>query len=309
MLELAEIAVNDLPRLVGIVNDVRAEERATVSGFEDWRRQAEDTIWLLAQDGGQDVGAGVGVHGWHSPPGVVRTLAYVPARHRRQGIGTALFRTLDAWALGHGARAVQCTAAEDDPASLRWLGQRGFEEVGRDSSLMLDLTAVAAPAVAPPEGVTVVTWAEHPELARGIYAVMLEAGPDVPGEEDTAVPGYDEWLEMDMGGPGDRPEAVFVALAGDRVVGFAKLALDPEDTERAYHDLTGVLRAWRGRGIASALKRAQIGWAQRAGYTRLMTRNEARNTPIRILNERHGYVLQPGLVTLERALGTAARTP
>ena len=53
--------------------------------------------------------------------------------------------------------------------------------------------------------------------------------------------------------------------------------------------MTGVKRAWRGRGIARALKQAQIAWAKNAGYERLDTRNEERNAPIRKLNAEFGY--------------------
>ena len=55
--------------------------------------------------------------------------------------------------------------------------------------------------------------------------------------------------------------------------------------------MTGVRRAFRGRGIAGALKRAEIAWAKQAGYETLQTNNEVRNEPIRRLNERHGYVV------------------
>ena len=33
-----------------------------------------------------------------------------------------------------------------------------------------------------------------------------------------------------------------------------------------FHDLTGVKRAWRGRGIARALKHTQLNWAKAEGY-------------------------------------------
>ena len=66
--------------------------------------------------------------------------------------------------------------------------------------------------------------------------------------------------------------------------------------------MTGVLRAYRGRGIAAALKRTQIAWAKQAGYEKLQTANEVRNEPIRRLNARHGYKLEPGLVTLRDTL-------
>jgi GNAT superfamily N-acetyltransferase len=54
----------------------------------------------------------------------------------------------------------------------------------------------------------------------------------------------------------------------------------------------------RRRGIAGALKRAEIRWAKENGFTRLETMNEERNEPIRRLNERHGYRLEPGKVTV-----------
>ena len=73
--------------------------------------------------------------------------------------------------------------------------------------------------------------------------------------------------------------------------------------------MTGVRRAFRGRGIAGALKRAEIAWAKQAGYERLQTNNEVRNEPIRRLNERHGYVAaSPGSssCTTLRCAGTGS---
>ncbi len=101
---------------------------------------------------------------------------------------------------------------------------------------------------------------------------------------------------------GDRPEATFIALAGGEVAGYAKLSLSSADAKTAFHDMTGVRRAFRGRGIAGALKRAEIAWAKEAGYESLETNNEVRNEPIRRLNERHGYEAQPGVVVLHDSL-------
>jgi GNAT superfamily N-acetyltransferase len=50
-----------------------------------------------------------------------------------------------------------------------------------------------------------------------------------------------------------------------------------------------VARGARGRGVAGALKRAQIGWAQANGVTALRTATEARLTQMRTLNARLGY--------------------
>ena len=99
-------------------------------------------------------------------------------------------------------------------------------------------------------------------------------------------------------GAGDRPEATFVALADGVVVAYAKLALSRARPTVAMHDMTGVSRAWRGLGIARTLKAAEIAWAKANGYERLETQNEERNEPIRRLNERFGYVVTPGSITV-----------
>jgi GNAT superfamily N-acetyltransferase len=191
---------------------------------------------------------------------------------------------------------------EVDRDSLAWTERRGFVEVGRNSMLVLDLRATETQAVAPPAGIEIVTWAERPGVEREMYEVAREAYPDVPGEEDAELAPFEEWLSMDMQGAGDRPEATFLALAGGEVVAYAKLALSLARPTVAMHDMTGVRRAWRGRGIAGALKAAEIAWAKGHGYERLETQNEERNEPIRRLNERYGYVVEPGSVTVRGPL-------
>ena len=126
--------------------------------------------------------------------------------------------------------------------------------MGRDSQLVLDLTAIEPPEPDPPPGIEIVTWADRPELAQGIYEIAAEATLDIPGEEENDIGSVEEWLERDMGGAGDDPRAVFVALAGDEVTGFAKFSLSTGNRERAFHDLTGVRRAWRGPRDRSGLE-------------------------------------------------------
>ena len=64
--------------------------------------------------------------------------------------------------------------------------------------------------------------------------------------------------------------------------------------------MTGVKRAFRGRGIASALKRAEIAWAKREGFHTLETSNDEENAPIRALNQKHGYRPTRGTIVLRR---------
>jgi GNAT superfamily N-acetyltransferase len=255
-------------------------------------------VWLLASDHGRDVGVAIGIGGWHSPPGVARSSVAVVPDARAGGIGSELLGAVSEWARELGQLEMMGDIKEDDAESLAWAARRGFVEVGRNSLLVLDLTAGAPPAVEPPAGIEIVSWAERPDATWGMYEVACDAYPDVPGDDEAEMASYEEWLSMDMQGAGDRPEATFAALAGDEVVAYAKLSLSRARPAVAMHDMTGVRRGWRGRGIARALKAAEIAWAQANGYERLETQNEERNEPIRRLNERFGYVVEPGSVTV-----------
>ena len=301
MTEIREIAEDELERWIATAK-AALDEADTVEGYLDWKRQARETVWLLASDAGRDVGTAIGVGGWHSPEGVARGEVRVVAEARGSGVGSALLGELSGWARRLGYAELTGQVKEDDPASLAWAARRGFVEVGRNSLLVLDLRAIEAPRVEPPDGVEIVTWAERPGAERAMYDVAREAYPDVPGEDDAVMAPFEEWLSMDMQGAGDRPDATFLALADGEVVAYAKLSLSRARPAVAMHDMTGVRRAWRGRGIARALKAAEIVWAKESGYERLETQNEERNEPIRRLNERFGYVVTPGSVTVRGPL-------
>lgn len=306
LVEIREIRRAELPRWVDVMRAVLPDQTGTVDDYVDWKRQARELVWLLASDAGADVGAAVGLGGWHEPPGVARGGIRVIADARGRGVGSALLARVGAWASALGYGELIGEVQEVDEESLRWIERRGFVEVGRSSRLVLELAEVDEPPVDPPEGVEIVSWAACPGIERGLYAMACEAYPDVPGEEEDVMLPFEEWLSADMNGTGDRPEATFAALAGADVVAYAKLSLSAARPAVAYHDMTGVLRAWRGRGIAGALKRAEIAWAKRNGYARLETLNEERNEPIRRLNERHGYRPEPGEIVVRGPTGSAS---
>ena len=256
---------------------------------------------LLAREDGAVLGSGFAAlfPGLPDRPTVFIT---VPPAHRRGGAGTALYAALSDWARERGLELMVAVVADDDPESLAFAEARGFVEERREKGVTLDLATVAAPAVEPPDGVEIVTWAERPELEHGIYEVSVEASPDVPGFADEEHEPFEAWLEHDMSGPSDRPEATFVAVAGEEVIGYAKLSLSTARPTHAYHDLTAVKRAWRGRGVARALKTAQIGWAKANGFEQLRTQNDESNEPIRRLNAEFGYAPAIGRIFLRGPL-------
>ena len=223
MMEIGEIGADELERWIGIAGRVRADRKGGVAEYVDWKRQAEDMVWLVASKDGEDAGAAFAYVGWHSKPGTGHGEVFVLPELRGAGVGSALYERVARWVQERGCVVLETAVAEDDAESLAWVDRRGFREVGRNSKMVLDLTAIEAPEIDPPEGVEIVTWAERPELAPGLYAVACEAYPDVPGDEATPMDPYEEWLSNDMQGDSDRPDATFIALVDGEVAGYAKL--------------------------------------------------------------------------------------
>jgi GNAT superfamily N-acetyltransferase len=278
----------DEQRGLDVYNAIWPEDRIGVEEARSYRAGQLDNVDLLARIDGAVGGSAIGSiqPQW---PGFVAAFVSVLPTYRRRGVGTALYVAISTWAREHGLDTIEAIVHDDDPDSLGFARRRGFAEHSHENGVSLDLTRIEPPKVEPPDGVQITTWAERPELARGMYEVMLEAAPDIPGGEDETIEPFEHWLAHDMQGPGDRPDATFVAVADDEVIGYAKFSLSVAQTTTAHHDLTGVKRAWRGRGVARALKATQIAWAKANGYEELRTRNDERNAPIRHLNEEFGY--------------------
>ena len=300
MTEIREIHEDELDRWVATTR-AALDETDTVEGYLDWKRQARETVWLLATEDGRDVGTAIGIGGWHSPEGVARGEVRVVPDARGRGVGSDLLSELSAWA--HRPRLRRADGAGQGGRTTRrspGRERRGFDEVGPQ------LAARARPdARSTPRGRRRRTGSRSsrgpsdPELAAAMYEVAREAYPDVPGEDDAEMAPFEEWLSMDMQGAGDRPGGdVRRARRATRSSPTRSCRSRARGPTVAMHDITGVRRAWRGRGIAGALKAAEIAWAKENGYERLETQNEERNEPIRRLNERYGYVVTPGSVTV-----------
>jgi GNAT superfamily N-acetyltransferase len=284
-----------------IHNAVWPDQAVTMAEVRSFKSATRANADFMAVLGAATVGSAV-VAILPSRPDRAFVLTTVLREKRGLGAGSALYEAVSRWARGRSLETMLAPVAEDDRESLAFAEHRGFVEVERNPQMVLDLATMERPLVVPPAGIQIASWAGRPDLARGIYEVAVEAYADVPGADDDQMESFEDWLAHDMSGSGDMPEATFVALAGDEVVGYAKLSLTGARPTVASHDMTGVKRAWRGRGIARALKCAEISWAMESGFLRLETSNEVRNEPIRRLNARLGYRSTPGRVQLQGPL-------
>lgn len=244
-----------------------------------------DLVWLVARLDGEPVGCGF-VEG---RTGLALFDVTVVPEHRRRGIGSALLAEARERARAFDRDTLQGEVRESDPDSRVFLEHRGFVQAGGEKAVALDLMRLdVPPEIDPPDGVRIVTRVEEPDRLDEMYVVGVQADEDIPGSEGVAT--FEQWRAHEIDRPTRRPELCFLALAGDEVVGYAALQVFGDE---AHHGLTATRRDWRRRGVASALKRAEIAAAKRAGFRRLLTESEERNEPMRRLNEKLGYVPAP----------------
>jgi mycothiol synthase len=288
--ELSQLAITpaetdeDLEAMIHVRSLVSPEARPTVVNLRHNLEAKEQLRYLVARAEGEPVACAF-IEAWGSV--AMADVAVVPAA-RRRGVGSAMLAEVSRHARDFGKDSVQGEVKESDTESRAFLERRGFVRVGAEKALVLELAAHEAAPVEPPEGVRIVTRVEEPDRLEEMYAVAVQGDEDIPGSTGTQT--FEDWRAHEIDKPNRRPELMFLALAGDEVVGYAGLqAYD----EQAFHGLTVTRRDWRRRGVAIALKRAEIAAAKEAGFKRLLTESEERNEPMRRLNEKLGFVPAP----------------
>ncbi|MGE5676076.1 MAG: GNAT family N-acetyltransferase, partial [Mycobacterium leprae] len=114
---------------------------------------------------------------------------------------------------------------------------------------------------------------------------------------------FEDWYNFVSGADWFRPEACLYAMDGDRMVGMAAMSLRKDgDTPYLYHNMTGVLQEYRGRGIALALKVLGLQVARKLGAVYLKTDNDERNAPMLAINRKMGFRPLPGTYFLNAKL-------
>lgn len=304
----------ELTTLVGITNAVTPDDPMSLEELRWSDETYPGTARFLATIGGRDVGAATAGRIYVYPPehpNLWLTLVVEPEA-RRRGVGSALLAAVSAHAATLGKTGLEARVTASRPHSIAFLEHRGFVEVERAKSVALALGGRPVPDVVLPEGIVLTDLARRPELVTGVHEVALEAFPDIPGGDTAmAVGDLAEFRARDVDRPGMPLEAFVVAVAEgtDEVVGYASLLFAPGSSTVAWHDMTAVRRAWRGRGIATALKVATIRWAIEHGLTTLETGNDEGNLGMRAVNRRLGYEPLPDELFLRGPIVSASAGP
>jgi GNAT superfamily N-acetyltransferase len=213
-------------------------------------------------------------------------IALVPVavreEHRGRGIGSALYEIGLTHARSIGAEQL-LVSFHENAAGVAFARSRGFEQVRAETESSLDPRRVQG---LPPEGVDLrpLTAADP----RDAYNVDMEATADMPSIEPFDGMAYEEWEDHVLRHPLFTAAGSFLAFVDGEAAALSLLTAEAE-SGRAMNWMTGTRRAYRGRGLALAVKLASIHWAAANGITRLLTFNDATNASMLAVNRRLGY--------------------
>ena len=297
MIQPSEITIrpaetdDDLEAWIRIRRIVLPDEPA--STVEWLRSEARpDRLLVLAQIGDDVVGHGLASDSMQADGFVAPRV--LPA-YRGHGVGGALLRVLLDHQVSLGHRSAVAHVVDD--ASLAFATNRGFAEIDRQVE---QVRSIEPDEPAPPDypGIGFVSVADDPELLARAYPLARQGHADFALAVGAVDVPLAEWLRDEA----TLPAGSIVALADGSIVGYAGLMSWNDDDTRAENGLTVVDRGWRGRGLATALKRRQLAWASANGIREIVTWTQDGNDAMRRVNTGLGYATRAISRTVRRDL-------
>lgn len=244
---------------------------------------------------------------WIAEPGGFWAAVRVLPAYRRLTIGRQLLARALGEAHAAGGLFALAQVREQLADATDFAEQTGFAEMLRTWELRLDTPAVDVAPLrryverAGESGIRLTTLAELRDADPGwlpkLHALHFTLNRDVPLPDAPNI--TLEWFERFAL---TCPEAFFVALDGDRYIGESVMHPDGRQPGLLNQHLTGVLRDYRGRGVAMALKALTIAYAQTHGYTQISTWVESTNASMLAINERLGFTRHSGMVVYRQDL-------
>ncbi len=222
-----------------------------IGTLDQMRSMLAERVFLLGESDGKVVSHGVAADS-SLADGFV--MPRVLPDHRRRGFGSTMLKAIIDIQLEIGRRSVASHAQDED--ALAFAIHHGFIEIDRQVEQVRTVTR-DEPAAPPYPGVVFTTVEADPDLLRRAYPLAQQGYADLALVTGPADLSLGEWLRDE----GTLPGGSIVALSDGEIVGYAGLTAWNDDDTRAENGLTVVDRAWRGRGLATAMKRRQLAWA------------------------------------------------
>jgi GNAT superfamily N-acetyltransferase len=308
---------DDAPGTAALINE-GASEPATIETIRERLRgdgrPLSDVLRLGAFEGERQIGYGHAVRSNWMSDGLYWLHITVDPALRRRGIGSRLYIALLDHVRGQGATALRGEAREAEPDALPFAEHHGFMIDRHIFESTLDLAAFDGTPFAESikraeaQGIRFFTMADVGntlEARRRLYELERTVARDIPGGSESTIRPFETFLQQVCDDPAYLPDGQIVAAVDEAWVGLAAILRIP-GANGMYNGITGVLPAYRGRGIALALKLLAIYTARRHGAAYLRTNNDSQNAPMLAVNRKLGYRPEPGYYRMLATLPPSA---
>jgi RimJ/RimL family protein N-acetyltransferase len=149
------------------------------------------------------------------------------------------------------------------------------------------------------QGIVIRPYAEinDNDKERRLWRIFEDSEADVPHAVPYRKRDFEEW-KRSFESPSLDTDTYVVALDGDEFVGVTGLVQPGGKDAPAMPLITGTVPAWRGRGVAMALKCAAMEMYKERGVPALVTGNARENAPMLAINKRLGFEPMPSMLSL-----------
>lgn len=244
-----------------------------------------------------------GVGSYH-PQRFELEIGVVP-EYRGRGIGQALWELTLREVEFRNPMSILVRCRKDDEPSVMFAEHRGFSIIKEDFESFLDLTRldlsrideIVRPAELHGIEIRPASELDSPDFRRAWHELFLIVRQDTPRSAPPTHLPFEQFSALVLDDPSLLWEGSMIAMAGTHPIGFSGLFKHIREGELDQW-LTAVLAAYRGQGIAKALKAAGLRWALANGYHRIRTDNDSRNAPMLAINDSLGFERLPSIVTL-----------
>jgi ribosomal protein S18 acetylase RimI-like enzyme len=316
-LQIREFEDDDYPKLAEIYETIFPERGRSLEEWRFYDDSLDKTKYYFKRyvclNSATGVALGFGEM-WNPPwmfhPRKFWFDGWVDPSYQRQGVGSALYDKLRKDFDHRNAIAAWMGIRENMTTSIAFARKRGFSEKMRGWESTIDPYRVDTSEFqrystkASQAGIKFSTLEQELRDDRECYAKLYElvqvAFRDVPIADTPTDTPYDQWLAFEMKNPNLIPQAYMIAKHGDKYVGTSVVWRLKKEPRSLYQGLTGVLREYRGKGIAVALKLRVLDFARKNGFDNIRTYNASTNEGMLSINMKLGFKRDLAWITFEK---------
>jgi len=300
---LREINRDDYPYLVNLFNSLYPYYSYTIEDIKyDYEidRGKYKKYAYVAEINKEIVGLGEFSLMKYYQEGLFYIKVYVRPDKQKQGIGNSIYNFLLNELKKLNAKSLVTYILSEHKNGIDFAIKKGFNEVERYYELELNVNEANVNELeeslrnVTKEGIEIINLNEKIDYFK-LYQLIIEILRDIPSPFKYTPLSFNEWKEDFLKNPYRINEAFFIAKYKDNYIGLSSLS--KENNEIVNQGLTGIIKEYRNKGIAKALKLKIINYAKEKKYKIIRTWNSSVNIPILNLNKKIGFKIKREWIT------------